>query len=278
MKDRIDISLLNGDDAVKRSLSFIANNAGRVVAVLTFIFASLIIFTDVTLCDFSLKSFGVLLLLMIIASYIIYFSMEDAGEKLGEESEEYAKAREEYLENLSRIKGEDISSLRDFCKRYSEDELEYRREGILFSLGYSKKEYEAYLNGEPFGKRAVKAFKKVAAQKAVTLTPATLLSKEKTKSKSELKSPESTKIPFMILKLIPSTLCMAVTVSVVLSVKESLDVITVIDGLLKLSSLPIIGFRGYAHGYNYTRKSLSAWLDTKSSLIRAFLKEKSRIG
>ena len=93
MKDRIDISLLNGDDAVKRSLSFIANNAGRVVAVLTFIFASLIIFTDVTLCDFSLKSFGVLLLLMIIASYIIYFSMEDAGEKLGEDSEEYAKAR-----------------------------------------------------------------------------------------------------------------------------------------------------------------------------------------
>lgn len=278
MKDRLDISLLDGEDIIKRSLSFIANNVGRVIAVITFLFASLILFTDVELCDFSRKDFGALLVLMLVASYIIYFSMEDAGEKLGEESEEYKKAREEYLSNLKLIKGEDICLLRDFCKRYSEDELKYRRDNILFSLGYTRSEYEAYLNGEECQKRAVRAFKKVKRQRAITITPTSLLSKEKINSKSELKSPESTKFIFMILKLIPSTLCMAVTVSIVLSAKDSLTLISVIDGLVKLCSLPIIGFRGYAHGYNYVRKSLSAWLETKSALIGAFLKEKSAVG
>jgi hypothetical protein len=118
-------------------------------------------------------------------------------------------------------------------------------------------------------------FNRVKRQRAVELSPRVLLSKEKAKSKSDIKSPEGSKIPLMILKLIPSTLCMIVTLSVALSLKESLDLVSVLDGLLKLSSLPIIGFRGYAHGYNYVRSTLSSWLDTKSSLICAFLKEKS---
>ncbi len=278
MKDKLDVSLLDSGDLFKRAFSFIANNAGRVIALLTFFFASLIIFTDVELCDLSAKTHGMLLLLMVIASYIIYFSMEDAGEKLGEESEEYKRAKDEYLANLTLIKGEDIGKLREYCKNYSEQELEYRRESVLFALGYSKEEYEAYLCGKECNKRAVRAFRKVESLKAISLTPSSLLSKERVKSKSELKSPESTKILLMLLKLLPSTLCMAVTVSIVLSAKDSLSVITVIDGLVKLSSLPIIGFRGYAEGYNYAKKSLSAWLETKSALICAFVKEKSRIG
>ena len=277
MKEKLDISLLESEDFVKRSLSFVANNVGRVIAILTFLFASLVIFTDITLCDFSQKSFGTLLLLMIIASYVIYFSMEDAGEQLGEDSEEYRRAREGYLEKLKLIGGEDIQSLRGFCKRYAEDELKFRRESILFSYGYTKEEYEAYLLGEKSNKKALRVFKKVDRQRAVALTPASLLSKEKGKSKSELKNPEHGKIPIMILKLLPSTFCMAITVSVVLSAKESLDFITVIEGLVKLLSLPIIGFRGYSHGYNYVRKNLSAWLDLKTSLISVFLKEKSEL-
>ena len=278
MKEGLDISLLESQDTIKRSLAFIANNLSRLVALITFIFAGLVIFTDVQIGDISQKSFGALLLLLTIASYVIYFSMEDAGEKLGEQSDEYKKAREEYLQRLSKIRGEDVATLRVFLKRYSENELEYRREGLLFSNGFSRKEYDSYLNGENFNRRARQVFKRVKAQRAVALTPATLLRKERLHIKNELKSPESTKILVMILKLIPSTLCMAVTVSVVLSFKESLNVISVLDGLLKLSSLPIIGFKGYAQGYNYVRKSLSGWLDTKSGLIDAFLREKGSIG
>ena len=66
---------------------------------------------------------------------------------------------------------------------------------------------------------------------------------------------------------------MSITISVVLSAKESLDAIAIIDGLLKLSSLIIIGFKGYAQGYTYVKHKLSAWLVIKSRLLRAFLKE-----
>ena len=278
MKNGLNISLLDGGEGLKRSLSFIANNLSRLIALITFIFATLIIFTDVKIGDITEKSFGALLLLLIIASYVIYFSMEDAGEKLGEESEEYKTARLEYLERLNKIRTEEISSLRIFLKRYSENELEYRRESLLLSNGFSKEEYEAYLNGEKVNRRARRVFKRVRGQRAVALSPATLLRKERVRIKNELKNPEGMKIPLMLLKLIPSTLCMAFTVSVVLSFKESLDLVSVLDGLLKLSSLPIIGFKGYAHGYNYVRKSLSEWLDTKSGLIDAFLREKEAIG
>lgn len=275
MKSKIDISILESADIIKKGCSFIANNAGRVIALITFIIASLVIFTDVSFCDFSAKSFCTVMVLILIASYIIYFSLEDAGEKLGEESEEYIKAKESYLSILSDIGGEKIEPLRVFCKDYSLRELEYRRENLLISAGLTRAEYERYKSGEKCSKGDIRVFKRVEKQRAVTLTPSMLLTKERLNLKSELKNPESTKFFHLFLKLIPSTICMAVTVSVVLSAKESLTAVDVIDGLLKLSSLPIIGFRGYSQGYVYTKKNISAWLDTKTSLLTAFLKNEA---
>ena len=85
--------------------------------------------------------------MMLIASYVMYFSLEDAGERLGRESEEYKTVAEMHREMNERIKGCDIADLRDFCLEYRNAELEYRRENLLFSLGYTKDEFEAYKNG-----------------------------------------------------------------------------------------------------------------------------------
>lgn len=275
MKTKLDISLLESGDVFKKGCAFIANNAGRVIATLTFLIAALVIFTDVSFQDLRSESFCSLMVIIIIASYIIYFSLEDAGEQLGEESEEYVAAREKYLSLASRVGGERLEELRVFCREYSEGELEYRKDQLLLTLGYSRSEYEKYKSGEACDKKALSAFRRADRLKAVALSPISLLSKDRPTKKSELKNPESTKLLYMLLRLLPSTLCMTVTVSVVLSAKESLGVIEVIDGLLKLSSLPIVGFKGYSHGYNFVRRSVSAWLDTKSALIEAFLsKEK----
>ena len=77
----------------------------------------------------------------------------------------------------------------------------------------------------------------------------------------------------MILKLIPTTVCMTVTVSVALTAKDNMSLAAVFDGIFKLASLPIIGLRGYASGYFYSRFSLPVWLDTKSRLLDAFIKQ-----
>jgi hypothetical protein len=66
---------------------------------------------------------------------------------------------------------------------------------------------------------------------------------------------------------------MLFTVSVMVSVKDNMTVAGVIEAILKLSTLPIIGLKGYSDGYEYVMNNESAWLETKSRLIEAFLKD-----
>ena len=78
-----------------------------------------------------------------------------------------------------------------------------------------------------------------------------------------------------LLTLIPSTLCTVFTVSVILTAKNGLSPSTVIDGILKLSALPIIGFRAYSAGYNFAKNEKSLWLQTRARLLSAFIKQKN---
>jgi hypothetical protein len=199
--------------------------------------------------------------------------MSEAGERAGEESEEYKTSRERCSSISKGIGGDKIEALRDFCKKYSESELKYRRENLLNSLGYTEEEYANARRGGECTKAAKRVFGRAARLRAVSLTPKMLLSMQNSRSKSELENPEKSKLVSMILRLIPTTVCMTVTVSVVLTAKDNMNVTTVIDGLFKLASLPIIGLRGYASGYFYSRYTLPLWIDTKARLLDAFLKE-----
>ena len=216
--------------------------------------------------------------MMLISSYLVYFSMEDAGERLGEESPEYKAAMEKYTDTAGKINGGDIEALRDFCNEYSLSELAYRKNALLLRYGYSNEEYENYkATKKASEKRAIRIFKRAERLRAVSIAPGALLSKERSRTESELKSPERTKFISMIIKLIPCTVSMGVTVSLMLSTKENMCAATVIDGLLKLSSLPIIGFKGYAAGYAYMSRSMTGWLGTKARLLGAFLEKERQI-
>ena len=74
----------------------------------------------------------------------------------------------------------------------------------------------------------------------------------------------------LLLKILPSTICMILTVSVMLNVKEDMTASDVINGILKLSALPVIGFKGYSAGYGYTKNSLSLWIETKANILEKF--------
>ena len=277
MKDRFEISLLESGELMKRGAEALVANIGRVIAVITVIVSALALFTDISFQDFKTESFTSTLAVMLVSSYIMYFSMSDAGESLGEESEEYKAAIKRCEELSGKISGDILTPLRDFCKRYSEDELSYRKEGYLVSFGYSIEDYNAYKSGKAFDKKAKRIFRRAEKMRAVFLTPQLLLSKGRFKTKSELQSPEGRKRLKMLLKLIPTTICMTVTVSVMLTAKEGLTASGIVDGIFKLASLPIIGFKGYASGYNYTKKSIPLWLDAKARLIEAFIKSGSGI-
>ena len=274
MKSRLEIGLIESDNLIKKGGIMLINNIGKTVAVITALVSALVTFTEITFADFGTESFATSLLMLILASYLMYFSLEDAGETLGEESESYKTARGAYEAARRRVDGEAAYGLRDFCIEYSRAELEYRKENMLLIYGYTNEEYRRYQNGESFGRRSRRVFRKVDTLKAVPLTPKTLLSAERRSTKSELYNPERFKILLMFLKLLPSILCMTVTVSVMLTAKDGMTAATVIEGIIKLSTLPIIGFKGYASGYSFVRNSLTPWTETKTRLLDSFLKEK----
>ena len=274
MKDGFDIGIVSSGELVKKGYSFLIANIGKTVAIITLAVAALVSFTEISFSELSSESFTSTLVMMLISSYVMYFSLEDAGEKLGRESEAYKRANDKLTELKNQIKGTDVSRLREFCLDYRNAELEYRRSNLLFSLGYTEDEYARYVKGEKMSRKAQKDLRRVKKIKRAELDATSLISGDR-RRESELKNPESTRLIHMILKLIPSTVCTLFTISLMISVKDNLTTAGVIEALLKLSTLPIIGLKGYSGGYEYVTASEVGWMETKARLLDAFIKSKS---
>ena len=59
----------------------------------------------------------------------------------------------------------------------------------------------------------------------------------------------------------------------IMSTKDGTTLDSIIDGLFKLTALPIVGLRGYSEGYSYVKNSKTVWIETKARLLEAFLAE-----
>lgn len=273
MKDREQNDLLSLGGMMKGGYSSVIANAGKVIATVTLIVAVLVTFTDVAFSDLKSESFTSTLAVMLMSAYLMYFSLEDTGEREGEESEEYSLARERYLRARSKITPDSIEALRSFCLDYSEKELEYRRLSYLGEKGYSKNDLTAYRSGKQFPRRAKRAFRKAESLRAIRLSPSVLLSRTHGVTRADVQDPIGKKLFGALTSLIPSTVCMVFTVSVMLTAKENMTVSTVLDSLIKLSALPIVGLKGLLDGYSFAREDKSAWLNTKARLLESFLGE-----
>ena len=272
--DKIESDLLDYKEALKPSLETVVNNIGKIIAIICCIITLIVTFTDVSFSSLGSKDSLPTLLLLLVSSYIIYFSLEDAGEKLGIRSEEYISAKKRYDCAREKIKGEDIGRLRSFLDEYCKEELEYRRSRLLLSEGLTAEELSSYLLGEKFEGRKRRALRRIAKCKPKNLTPQLLLGGASVKG-LELEPPTKGKLLGLILKLIPSTVCMTVTVSVMLSVKGDMTASDALTALIKLSAIPAVGFRGYSQGYIYAKINLTDWNRTRAEIIEAFLKTQS---
>lgn len=265
-----DRDLLEGGSLLRRGYAYIAANSGKIIALITALVAALVTFTDVALTGFGTAEFTTTLLVMLIASYLIYFSLEDAGERLGEESEEYREASARYLEARRKIQPEHIDKLREYLASYSERELSYRRRSYLCREGCSAISYEKYKAGERVTASEAKAFRRMDRMKPVGITPTSLLSRYGADAR-ELVNPNVARRVGSLLKLLPSTVCMFFTASVILTAKPDLTPSVIIEGILKLSALPIVGFKGYSSGYAFALGAGLSWLETKTRLLEGFI-------
>ena len=263
--------LLSAGEKIRGGYTQLAESIGKVIALLTGIVAILITFTDVTFAGEVSREISATALTMLISSYVIYFSLESTGERTGEASEEYANAKKRYDEVRAKIKPSDISDLREFCAAYSEEELKYRLDVKLAENGYTREDLEEYKKGTAFPKRKRMTLRRISRERPARLTPITLLSGGGVSQKSEITSPINSKIVTMLRELIPSTVCVVFTASIILSVKGNMQSEEIIEGIVKLAALPIIGARGFTTGYFYARYDLTSWLETKTRLIEGFL-------
>ncbi len=275
MKDSFEASLLSSGDIMRKGYAHLAENAGKAIAAITMTVTALVLFTEISFADITSKGFTSTAAVMLLASFIMYFSMHEAGERLGESSDEHKTAMKAYDAVRETVRGDAVEELRKFCDSYSLAELSYRRGAILLEEGCSEEEYRLYLSGEGnLTRRKRRALARVKRQRAIKIDPRTLLAKVRTREESELKNPESGKLIRMLISLIPCTLSMLLTVSVMLTVKSDMNAASIIDGILKLSGLPVIGFKGYSAGYTYTRKKVPIWIETKTRLLEAFIKKR----
>lgn len=265
--------VLDSGEFMKKAGRAFIDNMGKVIAAFVSLIMLAVTFTDIKFGGIFTKDFASSLLLLITAAYIIYFSLEDAGEKCGTDTAEHKAAKERYDRLRAEISGDRIASLRSFCIRYSKEEAKFRKQSALFSHGYTDEDLSDFLSGKRFDKKTNRILSRISRIKPAAVTPTALLQRERWSGRSELENPEKRKIAVLLLRLIPSTLCMAVTVSVMLSAKQGLTGADVLSGILKLSALPMIGFKGYSAGYSYAKHTLTLWTETKANILESFLKE-----
>ena len=269
MSKDFDSEIISLSDRILGGYAYLIANLSKIIAAVTAVVTAMLVFTDITFLGFSSKEFTTTMALILISSYIMYFSLEEAGERLYEDSEEYKRVSEEYTKAVEKISLERLGALREYCRRYADEELIFRRRSALLSIGCTEEDYEKFLRGELGEKKKRYALGKISKMQRVNLTPEMLLYHGEG-SGARIRDPKRGKTLMLILKILPSTVCMLFTASVVLSTKE-LDAVTVIEGIMKLSALPVVGFRGYVNGYNYKKDSEAEWMKTKIRLIEGFL-------
>ena len=271
-----DETLLGAGELLRSGKETLAGNVGKAVAFLTVAVAAIVTFTDVTFSGFD-ADFSCRLVVFWLAASVMFFSLEHEGEALGRQTSAAEEAKTALSRLCEGVHGDALPALHRFCQRYSAEEHAYRRASRLLAAGKTEEEYDAFLRGEPTARRDRRLFRRIRRQKPYPLTPADLLNSERPSAKSELANPENRKVPSLFGSLIPSLVFMSVTVSVMIRLKSGINAEVVVEGILKLSTLLTVGFRGYLQGYRYITDALTPWMRTKAKLLEAFLAGKEDV-
>ena len=140
-RNKAENIIFNTGARVKRGYGYAIANIGKTVALITSFAVLLVTFGEIGFLDFGSESVSASVLVMLIASYIIYFSLHDAGEGAGRETDIYKKSEEKYLVRREKIAEEDVREVRAFLSSYTREELDFRRLTYIESRGASVSEY-----------------------------------------------------------------------------------------------------------------------------------------
>lgn len=260
---------LDPTSLLKKSGGGLIGDVGKLIAIITLIVACLVTFTDISFYELGAERLTSTLILMLVGAYLMFFSLEESGERQGERTEEFSLAKEAYKSTLAKIKPSDIIGLEKFLKERKKHELLRRREEYLSSLGLSAELLCA--SNAPLTKEEARARRGALRISVRALRAQDLLERDSTPGRNELYHITLKKLLRIAGRLIPTSACIIFTASVMLSTKGELTAGTVIESLLRLATLPIVGFRGYSFGYRYTKHTRSYQISEKTRILESFL-------
>ena len=268
MKGDFDNAMLATGRLMQKGRLMLAEKVGKTVALITAAITLLVTFTDVGFGSFTAEGFTSEAGLLLISSYLMYFSLGESGQRLGRQSEEYITLRQTHADLRDKVGGEMIDDLRRFCREYSDSELNYRRQRAMADRGLTDSDPGSLSPSER------RTLRRIGRMRPIRLSPSDLLSDGGGERRAEeLRAPSRARLAKAASSLLPSTVCMIFTVSVMLSAKDGLTPTGVIESLLKLSTLPVIGLRGYSDGYNLATVAEVSELRMRIRLLGAFLKK-----
>ena len=103
MNKDFDTEIIGISERIKGGYSYLISNFSKIVAVVTAAAATMLVFTDITFLGINSRELTTSLALILVSSYLMYFSLEEAGEKLYEESEDFKNLMAEYFIELDPI-------------------------------------------------------------------------------------------------------------------------------------------------------------------------------
>ncbi|MCQ2414180.1 MAG: hypothetical protein MJ082_05240 [Clostridia bacterium] len=263
--------LLSGSDFLAKSKRTVLSRVGRLIALLTLGAAAIVTFTDVWFSDFGAAQTGIDLVLYLVGAVTVFFSMEKDGETSAGNEPGYVAALKRFREQTDGITAEDLPRLREYVLSYVKAEFEHRKLCLMTGNGICEEEYAAYLAGRKCSRGVKKKCRKIKALKPSSLTANSLLSLS-ADGRSELCDPQGKRTLGLLSKLLPSLICMCLTVAVAIKIKDGMTADVILSGIFRLSALLGVGAKGYIFGYRYVSENLTAWLSAKTKLLESFAK------
>lgn len=271
MKDKLTKGILDSSDIMRKSYTAIISNAGKSIALITALVAILITFTEVGIGAISSKELMAEAMVITAASYVIYFSMRDAGYRLGNEEEGYKSALSRFEEARAKITPELLPAFKDFVREYKAKELKYRKEELLLSIGLSMDECAKKQLSNQLTKRERKVARKVEKMKMMKMDHVDLLNEPSKLGVSYHLTQKRGRLLTTASHLIPSTIATVFTVSIILTIKKEMTSAKIIEGLIRLSTLPISALKGYLSGYRYKESTEYLALVSRAEILEGFL-------
>jgi hypothetical protein len=243
----------------------IFSRIGLWISALALLVAIVITFTDVSILALSAESLTLKMAIYAAVTAIMFFALEEEGERAGREEGTYKKNEKAFLAAKAAVTPMHYGALEKFCARYVEEELSERRAVLLLSHGITDRDAPLPAQIE----RKMKALKPLEVSAASLLDPSTH------PERSPLSDPERRRKRRLAVRLLPSLLCSIFGIGIAVGVRGALTPSAIIEGLFKISALLIVALRGYAVGYLFIGDAQIPFLQAKTRLLEQFLYEQN---